>query len=167
MVNQLKFEPARSAAVKIALDAGWIQGLDDGRPHSPRELVIPGQSEELLGMSSWFNGLSAAILLTTLSPQFQSIDRIKACHRSVKAVVHGKQNDKIVAGHRSGSWVITLVSFGSETTSTSTDRNVSECRFDNMAPVFVHLPTYFALKGFHEPTSQETGPFAEVFDCTY
>lgn len=52
-VDQLKFEPARSAAVKIALDAGWIQGLRDGCPHSPNELVIPGQSEELLGTSSW------------------------------------------------------------------------------------------------------------------
>lgn len=51
-VDQLKFEPARSAAVKIALDAGWIQGLRDGCPHSPSELVTPGQSEELLGMSS-------------------------------------------------------------------------------------------------------------------
>lgn len=47
-VDQLKFEPARSAAVKIALDAGWIQGLRDGLPHISSELVIPGQSEELL-----------------------------------------------------------------------------------------------------------------------
>jgi hypothetical protein len=52
-VDQLKFEPARSAAVKIALDAGWIQGLRDGCPHSPNELAIPGQSEELLGRSPW------------------------------------------------------------------------------------------------------------------
>jgi len=52
-VDQLKFEPARSAAVKIALDAGWIQGLRDGHPHTPKELVIPGQSEELLSTSSW------------------------------------------------------------------------------------------------------------------
>lgn len=52
-VDQLKFEPARVAAVKVALDAGWIQGLHDGRPHSPAELVTPGQSEELLGTSSW------------------------------------------------------------------------------------------------------------------
>lgn len=51
-VDQLKFEPARSAAVKIALDAGWIEGLPDGQPHSPTELVIPGQSQELLGTSS-------------------------------------------------------------------------------------------------------------------
>ena len=166
-VDQLKFEPARSTAVRIALDAGWIQGLDDGRPHSPYELVIPGQSEELLGTSSWSNGPSAPILLTTLSPYFQSIDRLKACHRSVKAVVYGKQKNKIFAGHRSASWVITLVSFRSETTSTPIDCNKSKCRFDNMAPVFVHLPSYFASKGFHEPTNQETGPFAEVFDCTY
>lgn len=48
-IDQLKFEPARSAAVKVALDAGWIEGLRDGRPHSPSELVVPGQSEELLG----------------------------------------------------------------------------------------------------------------------
>ena len=52
-VDQLKFEPARSAAVKIALDAGWIQSLRDGRPHTPNELVIPGQSEELLSGSSY------------------------------------------------------------------------------------------------------------------
>ena len=52
-VDQLKFEPARSAAVKIALDAGWIQGLRDGCPHNPKELVLPGQSEELLGTFSW------------------------------------------------------------------------------------------------------------------
>lgn len=51
-VNQLKFEPARSAAVKMALDAGWIEGLRDGCPHSPSELVAPGQSEELLGASA-------------------------------------------------------------------------------------------------------------------
>lgn len=50
-VDHLKFEPARSAAVKIALDAGWIQGLHDGLPHSPNELLIPGQSEELLSKS--------------------------------------------------------------------------------------------------------------------
>lgn len=48
-INQLKFEPARSAAVKMALDAGWIEGLRDGRLHSSSELVTPGQSEELLG----------------------------------------------------------------------------------------------------------------------
>lgn len=51
-VDQLKFEPARSAAVKIALDAGWLQGLNDGHPHNPNELVIPGQSEELLSASA-------------------------------------------------------------------------------------------------------------------
>lgn len=50
-VDQLKFEPARSAAVKIALDGGWIQGLRDGCSHSPSGLVIPGQSEELLSTS--------------------------------------------------------------------------------------------------------------------
>jgi hypothetical protein len=37
--------------VKIALDGGWIQGLRDGCSHSPSELVIPGQSEELLSTS--------------------------------------------------------------------------------------------------------------------
>jgi len=52
-IDQLKFEPARSAAVKIALDAGWIQSLRDGRPHTSNELVIPGQSEELLSGSSY------------------------------------------------------------------------------------------------------------------
>ncbi|GAB7332231.1 hypothetical protein MBLNU13_g04084t1 [Cladosporium sp. NU13] len=36
-----------------------------------------------------------------------------------------------------------------------------------MAPVFVHLPSYFTANGFHEPSSQETGPYAEIFDCTY
>lgn len=51
-VDKLKFEPARSAAVKMAMDAGWIQGLNDGRPHGPSELITPGQSEELLGKSS-------------------------------------------------------------------------------------------------------------------
>lgn len=51
-VDQLKFEPARSAAVKMALDAGWIQGLSDGLSHSPSELIMHGQSEELLGESS-------------------------------------------------------------------------------------------------------------------
>lgn len=53
-INQLKFEPARSAAVKMALDAGWIEGLRDGRPHSSSELVTPGQSEELLGTFACF-----------------------------------------------------------------------------------------------------------------
>lgn len=52
-VDQLKFEPARSAAVKIALDAGWIERLRDGHPHSPTDLATPDQSEELLGESSW------------------------------------------------------------------------------------------------------------------
>lgn len=51
-VDKLKFEPARSAAVKMAIDAGWIQRLSDGRPHSPSELITTGQSEELLGKSS-------------------------------------------------------------------------------------------------------------------
>ena len=36
-----------------------------------------------------------------------------------------------------------------------------------MAPVFVQLPSYFASRGFHEPSSQETGPYAERFGCTY
>ena len=36
-----------------------------------------------------------------------------------------------------------------------------------MAPVFVHLPSYFSANGFHEPSSQETGPYADIFDCTY
>lgn len=36
-----------------------------------------------------------------------------------------------------------------------------------MAPVFVRLPSYFASNGFNEPFSQETGPYAEAFNCTY
>jgi len=36
-----------------------------------------------------------------------------------------------------------------------------------MAPVFVQLPSYFASKGFREPSNQETGPYAESFGCTY
>lgn len=36
-----------------------------------------------------------------------------------------------------------------------------------MAPVFVHLPSYFTANGFREPFNQETGPYNEVFDCTY
>jgi hypothetical protein len=36
-----------------------------------------------------------------------------------------------------------------------------------MAPVFVQLPSYFATRGFHEPSSQEAGPYAERFGCTY
>jgi hypothetical protein len=35
------------------LDAGWIQSLRDGRPHTSNELVISGQSEELLSGSSY------------------------------------------------------------------------------------------------------------------
>ena len=48
-VDTLKFEPVRSASVKVAIEAGWIQGLADGRSHTSSELVRPGQSEELLG----------------------------------------------------------------------------------------------------------------------
>jgi demethylsterigmatocystin 6-O-methyltransferase len=40
-------------------------------------------------------------------------------------------------------------------------------RFDNMAPAFVHFPTYFASNGYQEPANQETGPYAEVFERTY
>lgn len=36
-----------------------------------------------------------------------------------------------------------------------------------MAPAFVHLPSYFAANGYHEPPNQETGPYAAIFDCTY
>jgi hypothetical protein len=52
-VDTLKFEPVRTAAVKVAIEAGWIEGLSDGRPHTPSELLKPGQSEELLGKSPW------------------------------------------------------------------------------------------------------------------
>jgi hypothetical protein len=48
-VDTLKFEPVRSASVKVAIEAGWIEGLADGRSHTSSELVRPGQSEELLG----------------------------------------------------------------------------------------------------------------------
>jgi hypothetical protein len=51
-VDTLKFEPVRTAAVKVAIEAGWIEGLSDGRPHTPLELLKPGQSEELLSKSS-------------------------------------------------------------------------------------------------------------------
>jgi hypothetical protein len=51
-VDTLKFEPVRSASVKVAIEAGWIQGLADGRSHTSSELVRPGQSEELLGIQS-------------------------------------------------------------------------------------------------------------------
>ena len=50
-VNTLKFEPVRSASVKVADEAGWIEGLADGRSHTSSELVRAGQSEELL--SKW------------------------------------------------------------------------------------------------------------------
>lgn len=36
-----------------------------------------------------------------------------------------------------------------------------------MAPAFIHLPSYFAANGFHEPPNQEAGPYADVFSCTY
>lgn len=36
-----------------------------------------------------------------------------------------------------------------------------------MAPAFVHLPSYFAANGYQEPIDQKTGPYAEVFRCTY
>jgi hypothetical protein len=59
-VDTLKFEPARSTAVKVAIEAGWLEGLSDGHSHTPSDLLKPGQSEELLGMSSrckevWLN----------------------------------------------------------------------------------------------------------------
>jgi demethylsterigmatocystin 6-O-methyltransferase len=36
-----------------------------------------------------------------------------------------------------------------------------------MAPAFVHFPSYFALNNYREPTAQETGPYAAVFNRTY
>jgi hypothetical protein len=48
-VDTIKFEPVRSASVKVAIEAGWIEGLADCRSHTSSELVRPGQSEELLG----------------------------------------------------------------------------------------------------------------------
>lgn len=48
-VDTLKFEPVRSTAVKVAIEAGWIEGLNDGRSHTSSDLLRPGQSEELLG----------------------------------------------------------------------------------------------------------------------
>jgi hypothetical protein len=51
-VDTLKFEPVRSAAVKVAIEAGWIEGLSDGHSHTSSDLLKPGQSEELLGESS-------------------------------------------------------------------------------------------------------------------
>lgn len=52
-VDTLKFEPVRTAAVKVAIEVGWIEGLSDGRSHTSSELLKPGQSEELLSKSSW------------------------------------------------------------------------------------------------------------------
>jgi hypothetical protein len=52
-VETLKFEPVRTAAVKVAIEVGWIEGLSDGRSHTSSELLKPGQSEELLSKSSW------------------------------------------------------------------------------------------------------------------
>jgi hypothetical protein len=53
VVDTLKFEPVRTAAVKVAIEAGWIEGLSDGRSHTSSKLLKPGQSEELLSKSSW------------------------------------------------------------------------------------------------------------------
>jgi hypothetical protein len=36
-----------------------------------------------------------------------------------------------------------------------------------MAPAFLHFPTYFASTNYAEPTSQSTGPYAQVFNQTY
>lgn len=36
-----------------------------------------------------------------------------------------------------------------------------------MAPAFVHLPSYFAAHGYIEHLTQDTGPYAEIFKCTY
>jgi hypothetical protein len=52
-VDTLKFEPVRTAAVKVAIEARWIEGLSDGRSHTSSELLKPGQSEVLLSKSSW------------------------------------------------------------------------------------------------------------------
>jgi hypothetical protein len=51
-VDTLKFEPVRSTAVKVAIEAGWLEGLSDGYSHTSSDLLKPGQSEELLGTSS-------------------------------------------------------------------------------------------------------------------
>lgn len=107
------------------------------------------------------------IQLASRSSQFQSLDGFEACHRSVEAFVYVERKDKTVARHWSASWTVTLVSFVSAPVSASTDNCKFAYRFDNMASVFVHLPSYFALNGFNEPSSQETGPYADVFDRTY
>lgn len=52
-VDKLKFEPARSVAAKLAIDAGWLEGLRDGHVHTSSELMRPGQSEELLSKYSY------------------------------------------------------------------------------------------------------------------
>ena len=36
-----------------------------------------------------------------------------------------------------------------------------------MAPSFLHFPSYFASTNYAEPTSQSTGPYAQVFNQTY
>jgi hypothetical protein len=67
-VDTLKFEPVRTAAVKVAIEAGWIEGLSDGRSHTSSELLRPGQSEELLSKSSRSSMMVSKLKLMTDVP---------------------------------------------------------------------------------------------------
>jgi hypothetical protein len=109
-VDTLKFEPVRTAAVKVAIEAGWIEGLSDGRSHTPSELLKPGQSEELLGKSSWRTMTGLELKLTYLSPHLPSVDIDTARHRSRKTYLHSECEDKTAAATWRPSRAIQLVS---------------------------------------------------------
>ncbi|KAM0696846.1 hypothetical protein Q7P36_002917 [Cladosporium allicinum] len=128
-VDTLKFEPVRTAAVKVAIEAGWIEGLSDGCPHTSSELVRPGQSEDLL--IRIFRVLTSTRLVTEVARHTYT--------------ANARTRLLLRPGVQAGisSW------------------------FDNMAPSFLHFPSYFASTNYAEPTSQSTGPYAQVFGTTY
>lgn len=50
-IDQIRFQPVIGAAVRIALDAGWLGQLREDKAISVEDLITPGGSKELLGES--------------------------------------------------------------------------------------------------------------------
>lgn len=60
-VETLTFEPVRNAAVKVAIEAGWIDRSSDGHSYTSNEILSPGLSEELSGKQSrWTTALTGS-----------------------------------------------------------------------------------------------------------
>jgi len=108
-------------------------------------------------------------LTSISSASIPGVDFHQTRHRSLETHVHCECEDETAAEAGCPDWnryLVSNVNSRPAHKSSITDFNPLY-RFDNMAPAFIHCPTYFASNNYQEPTSQETGPYAELFNCGF